>query len=240
MKPKSGEPSKKPKNGDLPNGIDYKVWCQVFVPTFMKWVSQQDSPFKHNARLTCEVMQKIWDALFDEVPHVVVQSSPVYALVSNNFNIMETSIYSASQTVQRVSDSWQNTIGTMAIAIVLAYCNSNPDLKDSDEARQKFAAFYLEHLRFLYEKSDGNDPEVSNSFSLPDVFVEDTTTSQKFTGAFRSAFILQTFAMHLTAIKGARNLSSLDNLDKTACGGLALCAAAVSIAITTQILDSHV
>jgi hypothetical protein len=128
----------------------------------------------------------------------------------------------------------------MAIAIVLAYCNSNSDLKDSDEACQEFAAFYFEHLHFLYEKSDANNPEVSNSFSLLDVFVEDTTTSQKFTGAFRSTFILQMFAVHLTAIKGAHNLSSLDNPDKAACGGLALCAAVVSIAITTQILDSHV
>ena len=83
MKLKTREPSKKPKSGDLPDDIDYKVWHQIFVPTFMKWVSQQDSPFEHNPKLACEMMQKIWDALFDEVPHTVVQSSPIYALVSN-------------------------------------------------------------------------------------------------------------------------------------------------------------
>ncbi|KAI0248045.1 hypothetical protein BJV78DRAFT_850438 [Lactifluus subvellereus] len=211
-KPKTGAPYKKHRVGDLPNGIDFTVWSQVFVPTFMKWVSQQDTPFKLNPNLTCKVMQKIWDALFDEVPHMVVRSSPVYALVSNNFKIMETSSYSVSQTVQRVSDSWRRTIGSTAIAIVLAFCNSNPDLKDSDEERQEFATYYLEHLRFVYENSDGDDPK-------------------KFTGAFLGPFILQTFAAHLTAIKGARNLSSLNDPGNAPCGGLALCAAAVERAL---------
>ena len=82
MKLKTGEPSKKPKNGDLPDGIDYKVWRHIFVPTFMKWVSQQDNPFEHNPKCSCEAMQNIWDALFDEVPYMVVPSSAVYALVS--------------------------------------------------------------------------------------------------------------------------------------------------------------
>jgi len=58
--------------------------------------------------------------------------------------------------------------------------------------------------------------------------------SQKFTGAFRGSFILQMFAAHLTTIKGAHDLLSLNDPDKAPCSGLALCAAAVSIAITTQ------
>ena len=72
------------------------------------------------------------------------------------------------QTVQRTSDSWHNTTGSTAIAVVLAYCNSNPELKDSDDKRQEFAAYYLEHLRFLYKKSDDDDPTVSASFHTTD------------------------------------------------------------------------
>ena len=62
--------------------------------------------------------------------------------------------------------------------------------------------------------------------------------SQKFTGAFHGSFILQTFAAHLTTIKGAHDLSSLNDHETTPCGGLALCAAAVSIAIETHIAFS--
>jgi hypothetical protein len=63
--------------------------------------------------------------------------------------------------MQRVSDSWCSTIGSTAIAIVLTFCNANADLKDSDENRQEFAAQYLEHLRFLYHKANGDDAKVS-------------------------------------------------------------------------------
>jgi len=70
------------------------------------------------------------------------------------------------QTAQRTSDSWRNTTGSTGIAVVLAYCNSNPDLKDSDENRQEFATHYLEHLRFLYTKSDGDNPLVRTLFQI--------------------------------------------------------------------------
>jgi hypothetical protein len=62
--------------------------------------------------------------------------------------------------MQRVSDSWQNTIGSTAIAVVLAFCNANPNLKNSNEDRQVFASEYLEDLHFLYHKSDGDDVNV--------------------------------------------------------------------------------
>ena len=73
-----------------------------------------------------------------------------------------------SQTVQHVSNSLQNTIGSVSIAIVLAFYNLHLNLKDSDEACQEFATFYLEHLHFLYENSDGNGSEVSTLFYLTD------------------------------------------------------------------------
>jgi hypothetical protein len=64
--------------------------------------------------------------------------------------------------MQRVSDSWRSTMGSTAIAVVLAFCNENPELKDSDENRQEFATQYLEHLRFLYQKADGDDTNVTS------------------------------------------------------------------------------
>src|SRR5882724_6430197 len=158
MKSKTGEPSKKPKYGDLPDGIDYKVWCQVFIPTFMKWVSRKDSPFKHNPKHSCEVMQSIWAVLFDDIPHIVVQSSPVYTLVSNHFKVLQTfNLYFVTDCT--------TCIWLLAKHYWLS-CNLHLNLKDLDEACQEFATFYLEHLHFLYEKSDGNDPEVSTLFYL--------------------------------------------------------------------------
>jgi hypothetical protein len=62
--------------------------------------------------------------------------------------------------MQHVFDSWRNTIGSTAIAVVLAFCNVNPNLKNSNEDRQVFASEYLEDLRFLYRKSDGDDVNV--------------------------------------------------------------------------------
>ena len=65
--------------------------------------------------------------------------------------------------MQRVSDSWRSTMGSAAIAVVLAYCNDNPELKNSDMNRQEFAAQYLEDLCFLYQKSEGDDVKVSTT-----------------------------------------------------------------------------
>lgn len=72
--------------------------------------------------------------------------------------------------MQRVSDSWRSTMGSTAIAVVLAFCNGNPELKDSDENRQEFATDYLENLRFLYQKSDGDDITVSILLQLNQFF----------------------------------------------------------------------
>jgi hypothetical protein len=52
-------------------------------------------------------------------------------------------------------------MGSTAIAVVLAFCNANPDLKNSNENHQELAAQYLEHLRFLYHKANGDDTKVN-------------------------------------------------------------------------------
>ena len=89
-------------------------------------------------------------------------------LVSCYFYSLYTLLHSMLQTAQRTSDSWRNTVGSMGIAVPLAYCNSNPDLKDSDDNHQEFAAHYLEHLRFLYKTSDGDNSKVHTLFHITD------------------------------------------------------------------------
>lgn len=64
------------------------------------------------------------------------------------------------KTLQRVSDSWRNSIGSTGIIILLSYCDGHPDLKNSDANRIEFATYYLEHLRFLYKKAEGDNPDV--------------------------------------------------------------------------------
>ncbi|KAF8227755.1 hypothetical protein L208DRAFT_1404998 [Tricholoma matsutake] len=156
-------------------------------------VSWQDNPFEHNVKVGCAAMQKIWDVLFSEAPHRIIQSSAVYQL-----------------TMKCVWDSWCSTVGSTATAIVLAFCNANSDLKNSDENRQEFAMQYLEHLRFLYHKADGDD-------------------AKKLKGVFCGPFILQTFTSHLTAVKGAQKIHGIDNSQPY--GALAIVTAGVERAL---------
>jgi hypothetical protein len=159
------ESNKKFKNQDLPQEIDRLVWRRSFVPTFMMNIARQDNPFEHNVKAGCEAMQKIWDTIFDETPYTIIQSSPVYQLVRFFFfNSLLVCEGIHLQTMQRVSDSWRSTMGSTAITVVLAFCNAK--FKDSDEDRQEFATFYLEHLRFLYQKSDDDDISVSFLFQV--------------------------------------------------------------------------
>jgi hypothetical protein len=76
---------KKFKNEHLPHEVDHQVWRHNFVPTFMMYIARQDNPFKHNVKVVSAAMQKIWDALFSEIPHTIVHSSPVYQLVRTDF-----------------------------------------------------------------------------------------------------------------------------------------------------------
>ena len=85
MSKNTRESSKRPKNSDLPSDIDFKTWCQIFVPTFIQWVSQQVNPFKHNAKLACKTMEIIWDAISVDMPYMIIQSDPIYALVGVYF-----------------------------------------------------------------------------------------------------------------------------------------------------------
>lgn len=65
----------------------------------------------------------------------------------------------------------------MPIAVILSYFESQPDLKNSDDARQDFAKYMLENLRFLYLSSDGSDKKASVPyivFTSPVTLILDT------------------------------------------------------------------
>lgn len=63
--------------------------------------------------------------------------------------------------MQRLADSWRSSIGSAALSVLIAYFESQEDLKDSDDNRAEFAEYALDKLRFCYKKADGNDEEVS-------------------------------------------------------------------------------
>ena len=65
------------------------------------------------------------------------------------------------QTLQRLADSWRSSIGSSALSILIAFFESQDDLRDSDEGRVKFADYALDKFRFCYKKADGDDEEVS-------------------------------------------------------------------------------
>lgn len=67
------------------------------------------------------------------------------------------------QTIQRLADSWRNIIGSTGISVVLAFCDSHQELRDSDDERVQFAQYYLQDLRFLWEDADGDNPKVCHA-----------------------------------------------------------------------------
>ncbi|KAG1859496.1 hypothetical protein C8R48DRAFT_774836 [Suillus tomentosus] len=111
--------------------------------------------------------------------------------------------------------SKRNFIGSAAIAIIIAYLESQETLKHSDDNRVEFATYALNKLCFLYKKANGDD-------------------KSKFRRLYQGAFVVQMFGTHFTAINGARKIHGLekpgDNLNPV--GGLALSCAAVERALT--------
>jgi len=48
-------------------------------------------------------------------------------------------------------------MGSTGIAVLLAFMDSQDELRDSDENHVIFAKYYLENLRFLYKDADNGD-----------------------------------------------------------------------------------
>ena len=73
--------TKKLSNNNLPDGVDLKTWRRSFVATYMQYVGSSPNPWDIPAKLACEKMQLIWDAVFPNIKYKVTSTSAVYFLV---------------------------------------------------------------------------------------------------------------------------------------------------------------
>ncbi|KAG1908782.1 uncharacterized protein F5891DRAFT_937477, partial [Suillus fuscotomentosus] len=71
----------KPSNDNLPEGIDPKIWCHVFISSYIQYVVTLANPWEVPSKLACEKMQVIWDAIFPNIGHRVTSLSSVYYIV---------------------------------------------------------------------------------------------------------------------------------------------------------------
>jgi hypothetical protein len=126
----------------------------------MKFAATQPDPWDIPATIACEKQQLIWDTIFPDIPYTVTATSAVYLLVSGSWNSsMLLTIF--WQTLQRLSDSWRCSIGSAALSILIAYFESDDNIRDSDEGRNAFAQYALDKLRFCFKKAIGEDEDVS-------------------------------------------------------------------------------
>ena len=124
----------------------------------MQFVGGLTDPWDIPPKLACEKMQLIWDALFD-IEYKITPTSTVYIIVrSVIYQYSTTNKY--LQTLQRITDSYHSTTGSLGIVITVTYCESQEDLKDSDENCVEFAKYTLGKLRFCYKRVDGDDKKV--------------------------------------------------------------------------------
>ncbi|KAG1860199.1 hypothetical protein DFJ58DRAFT_840080 [Suillus subalutaceus] len=180
------ECTKKPGNNDLPDGVEQRLWRCVFISTYMQYVATLANPWEVPPKLACQKLQVIWDTIFPNIPYTVTEHK--------------------HHTVQHVADSYRSFIGSAAIAIAIAYLESQDTLKHSDDNCVKFTTYALDKLRFLYKKANGDD-------------------KSKFHGLYQGAFVVQMFGAHFTAIDSTHKIHGLlDKLGETLnpAGGLAL------------------
>jgi len=94
-------------------------------------------------------------------------STTVYKKVHNQLASRVIDIAMEFQTVQCLADSWRNAIRSTGIAAILAFCDSQEDLQDSDEEHVEFAKNYLKDLWFLYQDTDDDDKKVCHTDYYP-------------------------------------------------------------------------
>lgn len=77
--------TKKLSNNDLPDGVDLKTWRRSFVSTYMQYAGSAPNPWEIPAKLACEKMQLIWDAVFPDIEYEITPTSTAYYLVSPSY-----------------------------------------------------------------------------------------------------------------------------------------------------------
>jgi hypothetical protein len=68
---------------DLPGGsAEDSRYRRKFIPTYIWFVAQQEDPWAIDDATAKIGMQKIWNAIFKDIPHKVTTDGPVFGLVS--------------------------------------------------------------------------------------------------------------------------------------------------------------
>ena len=57
-------------------------------------------------------------------------------------------------------DTWCGPIGSASLVVIIAFMSQELTLNNSDEECRSWATEYLEHVWFLYAKSNFEDPKV--------------------------------------------------------------------------------
>jgi hypothetical protein len=69
---------------DLPEGCHVdNLWHKTFIPTYIKYVSQQDDPWTVDDKAAKSAMQKIWHTVYKKsISYQITTDGPVFAVVS--------------------------------------------------------------------------------------------------------------------------------------------------------------
>ncbi|KAN0109337.1 hypothetical protein V8E52_009381, partial [Russula decolorans] len=187
---------KKFRNEDLPRGCqDQNRWRKRFIPTFLWYTAYQMDPWNLEEDAAVDAMQQIWNQIYGKaIPYQITTHDAVHII-----------------TLQRVSDSWHNTIGSAANTGLINFFESSEGF-DTDWSRENFASDQLKNSKFLYSDTQGH----------------------KFKGLFRGSLFLQTLAAHYTAISGAIKVESMDTSapERMPFAAFGISAAAVERALT--------
>ena len=71
----------KSATGTLPAGTDVGKWCHSLISTYIQVVSSSANPWDIPPKYAIEVLQKLWDIFFPDIPQIVTMTSPIYKKV---------------------------------------------------------------------------------------------------------------------------------------------------------------
>jgi hypothetical protein len=153
----------------------------------MRWISQQENPFEHNPKLACNVMQTIWNDIFPDAPHTIIQSGPVYGLASRNFMsytlcvILHYRLYNTYLILGATPSARQRLLSSLLTAFPTQTCRTPMIIiKSLLNITLSISVFYTRNLT-------GMIPRCVLHFAL---LIESDNTPQKYRGAFCGPFIL--------------------------------------------------
>jgi len=160
--------------------------------------------------------QSIWDVLFDGVPHIVVQSNPVYTLVSNHFRFFRLSIYTCHRLYNVYLTLGEHYwLSCNCIMLASAICTSTWKTGWSHQELP-----HTSNISVSCMKSDGNDPEVSTLFYLTMRCMLKISWFTEILGAFHGS-LSSKHLLHISLLSKGLITISLNDHDTTLCGSLA-------------------